>query len=50
MAQSTGSLLTQTRELFHHQGSDSELVQQIVVAIQAIDELCGKPTSVKLAK
>jgi len=31
-------LIAQTRQLFHHQGSNAELIERIKTAIQAIDE------------
>lgn len=33
-------LMAQTRQLFHHQGSNAELVERIKTVIQAIDERC----------
>lgn len=39
----SSDLLEQTRQLFHHQGSDAELVEVIHQAINAIQELCQQP-------
>ncbi|MBW4515001.1 MAG: hypothetical protein KME11_07235 [Timaviella obliquedivisa GSE-PSE-MK23-08B] len=36
-------LLKETKILFNHQGSDAELVQQIAIAVQAINTLNPKP-------
>ena len=38
-----GELLKETKILFNHQGSDAELVQQIAIAVQAINTLNPKP-------
>jgi hypothetical protein len=37
------SLLEQTRQLFQHSGSNSELMTQIMAAIKALDEICEQP-------
>jgi hypothetical protein len=39
----SGELLKETKILFNHQGSDAELVQQIAIAVQAINTLNPKP-------
>jgi hypothetical protein len=39
----SGELLKETKILFNHQGSDAELVQQIAIAVQAINTLNSKP-------
>lgn len=36
-------LVAQTRELFHHSGSNAELIDRIQSVIQAIDEHCKEP-------
>ena len=41
---SSSDLLEQTRQLFHHEGSDAELVEMIHQAINAIQELCQQST------
>jgi hypothetical protein len=44
-APSPASLLEQTRQLFQHQGSNAELIEQIRAAIEAIEELCEHPSA-----
>jgi hypothetical protein len=39
---SSDLLLEQTRELFQHQGSTSELIERIMTAIHVLDELCNQ--------
>ncbi len=41
--QNSGELLRETKILFNHRGSDAELVQQIAIAVQAINTLNPKP-------
>lgn len=36
-------LLEQTRQLFQHRGSNTELMTQILHAIQALNEICEQP-------
>ncbi|MBF2075333.1 MAG: hypothetical protein IGS50_16445 [Synechococcales cyanobacterium C42_A2020_086] len=36
-------LVEQTRELFHHHGSNAELIAQIMTAVHALNELCAHP-------
>lgn len=36
-------LIEQTRELFHHHGSNAELIAQIMTAVHALNELCAHP-------
>lgn len=36
-------LLEQTRQLFQHRGSNTELMAQILNAIQALNEICEQP-------
>jgi hypothetical protein len=38
-------LLEETKILFNHQGSDSELVRQIAIAVQAINTLSTTPSA-----
>jgi hypothetical protein len=41
----SSALVEETKILFNHQGSDSELMQQIAIAIQAINTLNEKPAA-----
>jgi hypothetical protein len=41
----SSALVEETKILFNHQGSDSELMQQITIAIQAINTLNEKPAA-----
>ena len=36
-----GSLLEQTKQIFHYNGSTSDLIERIVAATKAIDEHCN---------
>jgi hypothetical protein len=38
-------LLEETKILFNHRGSDSELVRQIAIAVQAINALSTTPST-----
>ena len=40
---STDPLLEQTRQLFQHQGSNAELMAQVMSAIRALHQLCEQP-------
>lgn len=40
---SGSDLLEQTRQLFQHRGSNTELMTQILHAIQALNEICEQP-------
>ncbi|MBF2051387.1 MAG: hypothetical protein IGS54_29150 [Elainella sp. C42_A2020_010] len=37
------SLLEQTRQLFQHNGSNTELMAQVMAAIRALDEIFERP-------
>lgn len=39
------SLLEQTRQLFQHDGSNAELMTQVMSAIRALHDLCNQPGS-----
>lgn len=36
----TVSIVEQTKQIFHHNGSTADLIQRIVAATKAIDEQC----------
>jgi hypothetical protein len=40
---SSSDLLEQTRQLFHSEGSEAELIAMIQQAIDVIQELCQQP-------
>jgi peptidase E len=40
---SSDSLLEQTRQLFQHDGSNAELMNQVMNAIKALHEICEQP-------
>lgn len=37
------ALVEQTKQLFQHNGSNAELMLQIMSAIKALDEICEQP-------
>jgi hypothetical protein len=37
------ALLEQTRQLFQHNGSNTELMQQVIHAIQILRKVCEQP-------